>query len=36
MLTDLAEKCSRQISRFVTYLQTHPQAVREAGVDYDV
>jgi four helix bundle protein len=37
-LFDLAEKCSRQISRFTVYLETHPDngRVREAGGEYDV
>ena len=36
-LFDLAEKCSRQISRFISYLLAHPdsQRVREDRVEYD-
>ena len=34
---ELAEKCSRQISRFMSYLLAHPEAprVREDRVEYD-
>ena len=34
----MAEKASRQIARFVSYLETHPQPhrVREDAADYDV
>jgi four helix bundle protein len=37
-LFDQAEKCSRQISRFMSYLQTHPdrRQVREDRGEYDV
>ena len=37
-LFDLTEKCSRQISRFMSYLQTHPdhRRVREDEVEYHV
>ncbi len=36
-LVDLAEKCSRQISRFMTYLSTHPDPhrIREEHGEYD-
>lgn len=36
-LFDLAEKCSRQISRFMSYLLSHPdnRQVREDRVEYD-
>jgi len=35
---DLADKSSRQIARFMDYLDTHPQArrVREEGSEYEV
>ena len=35
---DLADKSSRQIARFVNYLETHPQShhVREEGSEYEV
>ena len=37
-LFGLAEKCSRQISRFMSYLEHYPsnQRVREDRVEYDV
>ena len=36
-LSDLADKCSRQLSKFITYLRTHPsRAVRESGPIYEV
>jgi len=35
-LFDLADKCSRQLSRFITYLKTHPaHSVRETEVQYE-
>ena len=34
-LTDLTEKCSRQLTRLIKYLETHPLAVRETGIDYE-
>jgi len=35
---DLADKASRQIARFMSYLETHPQSrrVREEGSEYEV
>lgn len=35
---DLADKSSRQVSRFIDYLETHPQSrrVREEGSEYEV
>ena len=35
---DLADKSSRQIARFMDYLETHPQSrrVREEGFEYEV
>ena len=35
---DLADKSSRQIARFMQYLETHPQSrrVREEGSEYEV
>lgn len=36
-LFDLADKCSRQLSKFITYLRTHPsRAVRESNAIYDM
>jgi len=37
-LFDLAEKCSRQLSRFVSYLESQPNSlrVREDSVEYHV
>jgi four helix bundle protein len=37
-LFDLAEKCSRQISRFISYLESQPNSlrVREDRVEYRV
>jgi len=34
-LRDLADKCSRQLARFINYLRTHPSSVHEAGVEYE-
>jgi four helix bundle protein len=36
--SDLADKSSRQLSRFMTYLETHPQSrrVRDEGAEYEV
>ena len=35
---DLADKSSRQIARFMNYLETHPQShhVREEGAEYEI
>lgn len=35
---DLADKSSRQIARFINYLETHPQShrVRDEGAEYEV
>ena len=35
---DLADKSSRQIARFMIYLETHPQSrrVRDEGLEYEV
>lgn len=35
---DLADKSSRQIARFISYLESHPQSrrVREEGSEYEV
>jgi four helix bundle protein len=35
---DLADKASRQIPRFIDYLETHPQSrrVREQGSEYEI
>lgn len=37
-LVDLAEKCSRQLSRFISYLesQTNGRRVREDRVEYEI
>ncbi|MGC9521788.1 MAG: four helix bundle protein [Anaerolineae bacterium] len=36
-LRDLAEKSSRQLSRFIAYLRSHPaQGVREISMDYEI
>jgi four helix bundle protein len=37
-LTDLCKKCSGQISRFMTYLQSRPNSrrIREDSIEYDV
>ena len=35
-LYELCDKCSRQISRFMLYLQRQPNAIREEGIDYNV
>jgi len=32
----LCVKCSRQISRFVTYLEQQPNAIRDEGIEYNV
>ncbi len=32
----LCERCSRQISRFIQYLEQQPNAVREEGIEYNV
>ncbi|MCX6037774.1 MAG: four helix bundle protein [Chloroflexi bacterium] len=38
ILFDLADKNARQLARFITYLESHPQAqhVREDSSDYEV
>ena len=37
-LFDLADKCSRQLSRFITYLESQPsgRSVREASSEYEL
>ncbi len=35
-LVRLCEKCSRQISRFMQYLDKQPNAVRDEGIEYNV
>lgn len=35
-LFELCDKCSRQISRFMQYLEHQPNAIREEGIIYDV
>ncbi len=32
----LCERCSRQISRFIQYLEQKPNAIREEGIEYNV
>ena len=36
-LRDLAEKCSRQLYRFIAYLEAHPEPrrVTESGIEYE-
>jgi len=35
-LFDLADKCSRQLNKFITYLKTHPaHSVRESTAQYE-
>ena len=36
-LSDAAEKCSRQLSRFITYLKSHPspRSVQDADIHYE-
>ncbi len=38
MVFDLADKSSRQIARFMSYLETHPQSrrVRDEGSEYEL
>ncbi len=35
-LIALVEKCSRQIRRFIQYLEKLPNSVRDEGIEYDV
>ena len=35
-LFELTQKCSRQIARFIQYLSSQPQSIREEGIIYDV
>ena len=35
-LFELCDKCSRQISRFIQYLEQQPNAIREEGIEYTV
>ena len=37
-LSDMAEKCSRQLSRFVAYLEQHPESLRlrEPLAEYEI
>lgn len=35
-LMSLSEKCSRQISRFMMYLEQQPNSIRDEGIDYNV
>ena len=37
-LYDLVDKCSRQLSRFIRYLEAQPNSrrIREASIEYDV
>jgi four helix bundle protein len=35
-LFDMAEKCSRQLSRFIAYLREHPERIGESLAEYDV
>jgi four helix bundle protein len=36
LLYELCDKCSRQTSRFMQYLASHPKAIRDDGIFYDV
>ncbi len=35
-LNEMCDKCSRQITRFIDYLQHQPQSVRDEGIEYNV
>lgn len=35
-LIALCEKCSKQIRRFIQYLEREPNAIRDEGMDYNV
>ena len=35
-LIELCEICSRQISRFIQYLEKQPNAIRDEGIEYSV
>jgi four helix bundle protein len=35
-IIQLCEKCSKQISRFIQYLEQKPNAIREEGMEYNV
>jgi four helix bundle protein len=35
-LVKLCEKCSRQISRFIQYLDQQPNKIRDEGIEYNV
>lgn len=35
-LFELCDKCSRKITRFIQYLETRPNAIREEGIEYNV
>lgn len=36
MLFELCDKCSRQISKFMQYLELKPKTISEEGIDYNV
>ena len=35
-LIAICERCSRQISRFIQYLERQPNAIRDEGIEYNV
>ncbi len=35
-LFEMCDKCSRQITRFIDYLQHQPKSIRDEGIDYNV
>ena len=35
-LLGICEKCSRQLSKFIQYLEQQPNAIREEGIEYNV
>ncbi len=35
-LLQLCEKCSRQISKFMQYLEQQPNSIRDEGIEYNV
>jgi four helix bundle protein len=35
-LLGICEKCSRQLSKFIQYLEQQPNAIRDEGIEYNV
>ncbi len=35
-LHGICEKCSRQLSKFIQYLEQQPKSIREEGIEYNV